>query len=227
MTCQAALGELQRHRPTALVLEVDEQGVVGGAVDGHGLVHAARGGADDLALGGDPRTDQELGGGTHHRSLEQPQDRRTHRALERRGAGQPRAERHGGVDDQVDAGHGQALAGQGPQHAGGVPGPAGGAAGAAVGQVTDERVVLLEAEQPDSAVVAGTGSGSRAVGQRDRQDEPGVVVGVLAHQVDPARGTAEHGRSSVGEALERRDEQVGAVLGLQHPHGRHPRSSTS
>ena len=99
-------------------------------------------------------------------------DRHGDRALHRRRAGQPAAQRHRRVEHHVEAGHVDPVLAQRPHHARGVRRPPGHAAGGQVGEPTLPGLVEPRTRDPQHPVVAGGGRGVRRVGQRQRQQRP-------------------------------------------------------
>ena len=115
-----------------------------------------------------------------------------------------------------------------PQHPGDVRRPPGDRARPEGVDVPFPDAVLLPTGDPDPSVRARRHGGVRRVGERERQDQAAVVVGVLSDQVDPARCPADDGGVGTqrrGQLLASSSGVVGGRAGLQEGHGPHPRQN--
>ena len=163
-----------------------------------GLVHAAGRGPDHVVLGADARHREcpPARGRAAQPEPEQRVDGEGRRALQRRRRRQPRPERDGVGDEQVDPADRVPRCPQGPQHPGRVPRPAAGGAGADVVERTVPAVILGQAAQPHPPVGPGGRLHHGALADGEGQAESLRVVDVLADQVDaPRRGPAAVGRA--------------------------------
>jgi hypothetical protein len=190
------LGALQR---TA----VEQQRVAGLAQQRRGLVHDAGRHPDELVLR--PPGDRGELAARHWHPVQLGEGQRG-RALERGRGGQARARGHVGVDG--DAGAGDLIAGrpQRPGHPGRVRAPAGHRAGRQpVERDLEHAVRLLPGAEQQPPVGPPGGRDRGGLAQRERQHEPVVVVGVLAHQVGPARRQPHPVRRPAEPGLEQLD----------------------